>query len=259
MGASVINCKFSSNLLYYQDECNVILPSLAKPEDLKVLYLLHGMHGTCHDWITYTNIVRLAENYRVAVVCPNAKNSFYADMRYGEPFYTYLTTEFMEYVQRTFGFSAKRKDNIIAGLSMGGYGALKIAFNNPDKFCIAGSFSGVLDMANIKGFVTGDEQTDRKNMQLFISIFGEDPVLLGTDNDLISLVQRNKTVNGYSVKDLLVYQYCGTSDFLSLHNMSFKKCAEEAKLNLKYATDGGSHDWERWDEQIALFLQEYFG
>ena len=257
MGASVINCKFDTNLLYYRDECNVILPSSICPKDIKVLYLLHGMHGTCHDWITYTNIARLAETYKVAVVCPNAKNSFYADMKYGEPFYTYLISEFMQYIQRTFGFSDKQKDNMIAGLSMGGYGALKIAFNNPDKFCIAGSFSGVLDLANIASFITGNEENDRRNSELFRNIFGENPQLADTDNDLISLIRRNKTVNGYSIKDLKVYQYCGNTDFLYMLNLNFKKHAQEAGLKLKYMTDGGAHEWERWSEQIALFLNEY--
>lgn len=257
MGASVINCKFDTNLLYYRDECNVILPSSVNSKNIKVLYLLHGMHGTCHDWITYTNIARLAETYKVGVVCPNAKNSFYADMKYGEPFYTFLTTDFMAYIQQTFGFSDKREDNIIAGLSMGGYGALKIAFNNPDKFCIAGSFSGVLDIANISSLVTGNEANDRKNTELFRNIYGENPNLAGSDNDLISLMKRNKTVSGYSIKDLKVYQYCGNTDFLYQFNLNFKKHAEKAGLDLKYATDGGAHEWERWGEQITLFMKEY--
>ena len=141
-GASVINVKYDSNLLYYRDEFNVIVPSEGKLDKMKVLYLLHGLHGTCHDWITYTNITRLSETYKVAVVCPNAKNSFYTDMVYGEPFYTQLTTEFLQHVRRIFGFSDKRQDNMIAGLSMGGYGAFKIAFNNPHRSYGAGSFSG---------------------------------------------------------------------------------------------------------------------
>ncbi len=257
MGASVINCKFDSNLLYYRDECNVILPSSGAVKDMKVLYLLHGMHGTCHDWITYTNISRLAETYKVAVVCPNAKNSFYADMKYGEPFYTYLTADFMQYVRRVFGFSDKRENNLIAGLSMGGYGAFKIAFNNPDKFCIAGSFSGVLDIANITSLVTGNEENDRKNNDLFRNIYGESPKLAGTDNDLLSLIEKNKTVNGYSIKDLLLYQYCGNTDFLYTFNLNFLKHANKANLKIKYATDGGAHEWGRWGEQIALFLNEY--
>jgi S-formylglutathione hydrolase FrmB len=256
-GASIINCKFDANLLYYRDDCNVIIPSTGKTSEMKVLYLLHGMHGTCHDWLTYTTIARLAETYNVAMVCPNAKNSFYADMVYGESFYTYLTTEFIQYVRRIFGFSDKRENNMIAGLSMGGYGALKIAFNNPDKFCVGGSFSGVLDMANIDNLLTGDEKTDNVNKTLFRNIYGEKLDIAGTGSDLIYLIEKNNTVNGYSVKDLQVYQYCGKSDFLHMFNLRFKKAAQSAGLNLKYTTDDGAHEWERWSEQIELFLKEY--
>lgn len=257
MSASVISVKYDATFLRLPDEFRVIVPSSGELKDMKVLLLLHGMHGNCDDWINFTNIIRLAETHHVAVIMPSARNSFYTDMVYGEPYYREITEEVMGLARRMFGFSTKRENNMIAGLSMGGFGAFKIAFNNPDRYYAAGSFSGALDILDLEGLKTEDEGVNKANEKLFRNILGEKTSFKGTENDLAALVKMNMTKNGYSIKDMRLYQYCGNTDFLYGYNMGFRKILEENGMHFTFHTDGGSHDWERWNEQIALFLNEF--
>lgn len=258
MSSTIINCKFDAKNLGYRDECNVILPTDGVTENTKVLYLLHGMSGGCHDWLANSTIARLAIDYGIAVVMPNAHNSFYADMVYGENFYTYLTVELMDFVQRTFGLSKKRENNLIAGLSMGGYGAFKIAFNNPHRFYGAGSFSGVLNLVKMPNLLSGDELQDQAHVKLFTSIFGPDFNVEGTNSDLFHLIKENKKVEGYGIGDLDLYQYCGTSDFLYYFNEEFRQLAKEKNLKLTYTSDEQGHAWSAWNQEIAGFLKHIF-
>lgn len=97
--------------------------------DMPVLYLLHGLSDDHTSWVRRTDIDRYAEEWGVAVIMPEVQRSFYCDMTNGPRYFTYIVDELPALCQRLFRVSARREDNFVAGLSMGGYGAMKAALS----------------------------------------------------------------------------------------------------------------------------------
>src|SRR4030065_2848356 len=135
----------------------IILPDPGKMGDVpvaqrKVLYLLHGLSDDGSAWVRFTAIERLAALYGLVVVMPSVSRSFYIDQPNGQNYFSYLTDELPCYLRQVFGLSPRREDTLIAGNSMGGYGAFKAAFLRPELYSIAASFSGVLSLEFITAF-----------------------------------------------------------------------------------------------------------
>ena len=139
-----IEMTYRSEQLACDTDINLHLPEgIQKGERLPVLYLLHGLGSGSHSWDKYTAIGRYVRNKKIIVVMPYAGKSFYMNEKYGLNFYDYIAKELPELVEATFPASGRR---FIAGASMGGYGAFRIAFKNPGRYEWAASFSGALDM-----------------------------------------------------------------------------------------------------------------
>ena len=112
--------------------------------ELKVVWLLHGMGDDYTGWLRYSNLERYALARGIAVVCPSVHaQCFYSNMTKGLAYYDYIADELPAFMKETFPqFSQKREDNYVAGLSMGGYGALKFGLSRPDQYCRIGCLSG---------------------------------------------------------------------------------------------------------------------
>jgi putative tributyrin esterase len=129
---------------------------------------------------------------------------------------------------------------------MGGYGAFKWALRHPDRFAAAGSLSGALDMVDMV------KRTDMSEMKrLFHLIYG-DKDIKGTNDDLLHLVAERAKQD--SAKPLL-YQCCGTEDFLYNDNIAFRDASEQASYPLTYVEGPGNHEWGYWDTHIQHFLE----
>jgi len=107
----------------------------------KVLYLIHGWSDNHTCWQRFTSIERYAASRGVVVVMPDADLSFYTDMAHGAAYYTHMTEEIPAVVKDLFHVSDRREDTFICGLSMGGYGTLRMAMLNPDKYAAAACLS----------------------------------------------------------------------------------------------------------------------
>ena len=154
---ALLTCDFFSESLEFGTSMTVVLPQptlgqvgvdpgaddQAPPP---LLYLLHGRSDDHTAWLRYTSIERYASAAGVAVVMPAVARSFYADEATGHRYWTYLSEELPEIVQRFFRVGDRREDTFVAGLSMGGYGALKWAFTQPERFAAAASLSGAVDV-----------------------------------------------------------------------------------------------------------------
>jgi pimeloyl-ACP methyl ester carboxylesterase len=147
-----IHCNFFSYSLRYPVDIELILPSFtscnmgdphshALPDRFPVLYLLHGYGNDYQAWLRYTSIQRYAEEHRIAVVTFSCHNKAYQNAPYGENFYDFLNQELPEFVENYFPISSKSSQRYIAGLSMGGYGALLHGLQNPARYCAIGAFS----------------------------------------------------------------------------------------------------------------------
>ena len=136
---------FQSRILGMTSSISVEIPESAlssQSEEVPVLWLLHGGCGTESDWFRYTNAERYAMERGLALIMPCVGNSRYCDMVYGGDFYRYITEELPEVCQHFFPIlSKKREKNFIAGLSLGGSGAITIGLRNPERFSAIGILS----------------------------------------------------------------------------------------------------------------------
>lgn len=113
---------------------------------LRTLILLHGFTGKHSNWHRYTALERYAADNNIAVITPDGGYSMYANMAYGQNYFDYVSTELVEIIHKMFRLPVDRENLFIGGLSMGGYGALKVALTCPDRFskCIAFSSGTML-------------------------------------------------------------------------------------------------------------------
>lgn len=214
--------------------------------DRKVLYLLHGLSDDGSAWQRYTSIETLASDYGLVVVMPSVSRSFYADLPNGQQYFTYLTQELPQYLKDVFGVDPKRENTFIAGNSMGGYGAFKAAFHQPERFAAAFSLSGVLSLDILK--IHPDDE--RKNE--FKLIFGDLDQLSGTPHDPMFWL---KSAAEQSTDLPRLFVACGKQDDLYPVNQMFKAACEQLNVPLDYLEEEGQHDWHFWDKHIKRFLQ----
>ena len=253
----VLHCDFHSPVLRRNTHINVILPTPTEvgqpmPENLKVLYLLHGLHGDETSWLHFSNIERYAYDANIAVVIPGVGNSFYQNMAHGEDFFTYITEELYDYVQALFPVSKKREDTFIAGLSMGGYGAWYLALACPEKYAATASFSGAVDV----GFRYLAESMPKDTPLPFYvdNCFGDPTKIAGSDRDVFVLFEKAKA------KGILprMYQSCGTADFLYGMNVAANKKLTEMGAKITWReTPGVDHVWDFWDSEIRWVLKNW--
>ena len=236
------NCYFKSDVLG-QDVCfNAVIPEKVE-DNIKTLYLLHGLSGNHTAWSRRSSVERYAMNAGIALIMPNVDRSFYTDMKYGRNFYTYVSKELVDYTRKIFRLSKKREDTFIAGFSMGGYGAFKIALRNSDTFSAAASLSGVLDIS-----AHADPELEWKS-DAFLA-FGEKDTLEGTEESVITLIKNFKGENKPRI-----YQACGTEDFLYEDNKTFRETIQGKGFDYVYEEGPGSHEWSFWDKYIERAIK----
>jgi S-formylglutathione hydrolase FrmB len=210
-----------------------------RPGPFPVLYLLHGLSDDHTGWSRRTSVERYVENLPLIVVMPNGQRGWYTDAanKPNEQYETYIARDLVGFVDATFPTIAARQGRALAGLSMGGYGALKLALKNPDLFCAAHSFSGAVDMAT-----RSQEDDDDWTHELKL-IFGD--VIAGTPNDLFTLAK-----DGDPATRPAISFDCGVDDFLIEDNRRFHAHLTKLGIDHIYAEHPGDHNWEYWDTHI---------
>ena len=259
---ALIDIKLFSQTLHTNTDIRVVLPTPDEPfisddrpfysdRKFQVLYLLHGMHGDCTVWTRNTGIERYAQEKCLCVVSASVTNSCYLNMEHGSDFMTYMLEELPTFIQQTFPVSRRREDTFIAGLSMGGYGAFRLAGERPDLFAAAVSLSGGLDMAAPRkdGRIEGGPATAMP----MDDIFGDKPIK-GSDNDLFALYPR---LHKEGVDLPKLFMCCGTEDFLYQANLRFRDAMLAEGIDLVYDEGPGIHNWDFWDPWIRRVVTEW--
>ncbi len=252
-----VKCEFFSEVLGISTSMTVLLPEVGenrigmagakKQETYPVLYLLHGLSDDDSTWTRRTALERYVAELGIVVVMPNGYRGFYTNTKTGEKYFDYIANEIPSLAQHYFPISRERNETFVAGLSMGGYGAMKLALLFPERYAAAASFSGALDMESYLKEVSGDAAREKNNT------FGTAADFAGSENDLFALA---KNVSEDAPR---LYQACGTEDFLYVHNQNFHKfITAETNLQLTYEEGPGSHTWDYWDVQIQKALRFFF-
>lgn len=255
---ALIRIDYMSEALMRIVSVNVILPidKVAFPgkpvpeiEEFKTLYLLHGVFGSNMDWISNTAIQRWAEEKNLAVVMPSGENLFYLDQtarhaRYGE----FVGRELVEMTRRMFPLSHKREDTFIAGLSMGGYGALRNGLKYHETFGYISALSAALIMDGIENR-TNDSDFILDRRDFAESFFGDLSRVKNSDKDPLWLMQQIPTK-----RIPRIYMVCGTEDDLCDVNRKYASLFRKAGAEITYEEYAGNHDWDFWNRHISHVL-----
>ena len=254
---ALVNMNFQSQYLGVNHEISVILPDRPWQTDAKdfytsgkkypVLYLLHGTFGDHTDWIRKSNIELYACENDLIVVMPSGLNANYSNwptFALGYDMYSYLTEELMPMIENWFPASNKREDTFIAGLSMGGGGAILYAAQHPEKF----GGCAVLSSAprNIEKYREIDITTlDKRTQNAIANAGGLDEYINSVSNSWRAVTELAGTGK---LDDMLLPVYT-----------TFKEHALKIGLDAKFEEfEGYKHEWRFWDLTIQRALA-YFG
>lgn len=215
-----------------------------KDTKFQTLYLLHGAYGDCMDWVRNTRVECYAQQHRVAVVMASACNSFYIDQENGPAYEQFFAQELIEFAETVFPLSSRREDRFVAGLSMGGYGALRLAMLYPETFGAAASFSGAFNLKAVGEYL---EANHARGTQVWGSITR----MPQEKWDIVLLTQEALKRDAELPKLMLS---CGTEDYTLEVNRKMKADLEALGIELNYEEHPGMHNWDYWETHIQRVL-----
>lgn len=242
-----LTCTYRSLALMGDTTFHLILPDDRKRgESLPVLYLLHGYLQGADSWSRFSSVEEFVSGSRLAVVMPDGANSFYCDMVYGGHYATFITRELPRFCASQFGTSRKREDTFLAGLSMGGYGALKIGLSNPQLYAAIGAFSPACDAVKI----TTDNPTVATSI---IGNVGGETLRNNPKYDLYEIMNRAAAAPARP----WIYHFCGDDDFLLEENLAFSAfAAQKPEFDYTYVQTPGDHSWPYWNREAQVFINK---
>ena len=177
-------------------------------------------------------------------------------MDFGLNYFTYVADELPELVARYFNVSRRREDTAVMGLSMGGFGALKLALMRPERFHLCGAFSSAISpLHRMIGEFSQAEEIPAEHKE-WVGVFGHrsEPV---RGEDLEALVRSYRDADGPKVKPI-IHMTCGKQDFLYEDNINFKTFMEGEDFDFSYFEKDGVHDWYFWNDSLKLKLDTYY-
>ena len=252
--ARVETIRFQSKLINATLPYNVILPTdydTSTTTRYPVLYLLHGLTGHYSDWAARTNVADYAANYRMIIIMPEGNNSWYTDNASvaSDKYESYILKELLPDVEQRYRTIEARYGRSIAGLSMGGYGAIKFGLKSPETFIFAASMSGAFGVTR---FTEKDVGPGRQELTKLFGSAGSDTRLA---NDLFDIVEK---LTPARVSALPYFYFdCGTEDspLIFPYNRQLAAAMFDKKIPHEFRELPGDHSWAYWDQQVREILK----
>lgn len=251
--------QFKSELIGKVLPYNALLPPAYFKSNKRypVLYLLHGLFGHHDDWLTRTNLAEYAASYDVIIVTPEGHDSWYVDSATvpADKYESYFVRELIPDIDARYRTIKDKRARGVAGLSMGGYGALKYGLKYRNYFAFAGSLSGALDPANRSDEHPGFAWSILRPS--LTAVFGPSNSRVRELNDL-HRIARNLTAADISSLPYLYFD-CGLEDGFLATNRELADILVSKKIPHQYRQLPGGHDWGYWDRQVRELLRVYAG
>lgn len=220
----------------------VILPAhIGTDEKLAVVYLLHGGGGGFRDWSNYSDVARFAEGGLV-LVTPEGESSYYVNAvdRPKDRFEDYIVKDLIADAESRFPIASDRERRAIAGVSMGGFGAVNLALKHANLFAFAGGLSAALDVPSRPFSIKRLEQWRR-----FRAIFGPWGGQVQHDNDPFLLARAAD-----ADKTPCFYLASGEQEGLLPVEKAFASLLQQRHISYEFHTAPGGHDWNQWNAQL---------
>ena len=262
MSNALMHANIRSNVLSMWTAINLILPDDRLDGDYPVLWLLHGGGGNENDWVEETGIRRYADQRKIAVVMPHAGYSRYCNMFWGGDYFDYLTQELPKIVKHLCPrLSQKREDNMIAGLSLGGSGAISLGMRRPDLYGAIGvlSASSIIPLEHLRAKSAGGPQPPGGPGRMSVNMvnFGVEDTgaLKGNPEHDVLLNAEAILRDGKPIPK--VFHAVGMEDHAYPVGLGLKAFFEKFEGNpfrYEFHTEHGAHNWEFWDKWLPVFL-----
>lgn len=232
----------------------LVFPGMPEPKraDFSTIYLLHGILGSEQDWVAGTRVQRWAEEKGFCVVMPAGENMFYLDQESSHSLYgEFIGEELPELMEKTFPLSHRRENRYIAGLSMGGYGALRNGLKYHENFSRIGAFSAALSIVN------ADQRTNDASLPWLErrdyaeAVLGDLPSVIESDRNP-AWILRQIAAAGEDVPT--IYMSCGIKDSLYPVNVQFRNQFKRDGASVTWDEGPFGHEWDFWDQQILHFM-----
>ena len=235
---SLATLQFFSNAIRKQFAMNVILPDSGKGP-FPVYYLLHGLSDDHTIWCRRTSIERYVADMPLIVVMPDGGRGWYTDAKEGFAYEKYMLEDVIGTVERIFpARKGNKRARVIGGLSMGGYGALKLCFKYPEMFAGVAAHSSAL-------YPPHDGPRGDHKVEL-TRVFGAKP---NPEEDVFVLAKKNR-------KKLPPVRFdCGTEDGLISGNRDLHALLNKLGVKHEYEEFPGSHNWAYWDVHVQEALK----
>ena len=245
---------FESSLTGRRFPYRVVVPEdgEGREKNWPVLYLLHGLFGSCDNFLELTRLTEYVAGKRLVVVLAEGGDGWYTDSAttLEDKFESSLLNELMPDVESRYGCGGSRSLRAVAGLSMGGYGALKFACKRPDLFIFAASMSGAFDAASRTAQNPG---FDWENLGPSIQkAFGAANGRVRRENDLFRLAADFSPTGPPGPP--FIYLDCGLDDGFLETNRELAALLRKKRIPHLYRELPGGHDWHYWDRQTAFIV-----
>jgi putative tributyrin esterase len=236
-----IHMHYHSEALRMPAAMEVLLPKVGSGP-YATLYLLHEQGGDHTSWFRRTSLEQYVEGLPLAVVMPAGHLGWYTDMVFGRDYFQLITEELPRYCERTFPISSRREDRFIAGVGMGGYGAVKAALRASGQFAKAASFSGDLNVIRVY------DQLDPVRAK---DVFGSREGLSRNGHDLFAAA--GELAQSSAPRPELYIRY-GTDESIREESIRFHQHAEALGFPIQLEAVVGAGGWKDWDRALEQYI-----
>jgi putative tributyrin esterase len=225
----------------------VVLPAKNGPgQKLPVVYLLHGGGGGFRDWTNDSDVARFAES-GLLLVMPEGASSYYTNSveQPQDRYEDYIVHDLIADVEHRFPVATGRSNRAIVGVSMGGFGAVKLALRHPGLFVFVAGLSSAIDVPR-RAFTVRRLQQSRH----YSAIFGPVGSQTRRDNDPFMLIRTvDPEVTPY------LFLTCGEQEGLLPANREFAALLAQRHFSYEFHTVAGGHNWNQWNAWLPQMFQ----
>jgi S-formylglutathione hydrolase FrmB len=238
---------FHSTALNRDMPYRVLFPShISTDKTLPVLYLLHGGGGGFRDWSNYSDVAEFAA-LGILLIMPEGESSYYVNSaeHASDRYEDFIVHDLIADVEKRFPAAANRNNRAVAGVSMGGYGAITLALKHPDLFVFAAGISPAIDVPS-RPFSWKRLSQSRR----FESIFGPKGSATRRENDPFVLVR-----SADPARTPYLFITSGEQESFLAPTRKFAALLQQRQLAFEFHTRVGNHDWQQWNHWVPILFQ----